>query len=350
MRGMVQSIKKRLIAVGVVLAVLGIGGIWWYATQYTKTPEYTIEMVQDAVNNHDKDKLYKYVDVDHILDTASDAMLDGIIEATIPAVGDTKDAISNLTKMFKQPVVMSLQTAVNNYVEQGTWISTGKENSPTAAVDADVIVEKLGLSAISFRKLDSMAVDKETGSAVAKVRIFQDETGEEFVLEVELIQKDDGVWQVYEITNFKEFVETMHKVRNQKVKDYLEQSAALMQQHDQTAAQIETALKETMANGSLGSNDTRKSLKDILDQQYLPEWQQRKADLEAMDVPEAAGTLHRLRLKICDARINYGTDYSKWMDDKKAATIRSADNNLKIARNLEKDAELLTKQVMAHVK
>ena len=40
----------------------------------------------------------------------------------------------------------------------------------------------------------------------------------------------------------------------------------------------------------------------------------------------------------------------EWMDDKKAATIRASDNSMKIAKTLEKDAELLTKQVNAHVK
>ena len=67
-------------------------------------------------------------------------------------------------------------------------------------------------------------------------------------------------------------------------------------------------------------------------------------------MPDAAGSLHRLRLKICDARIEAAANYAKWMDDKKAATIRASDNSMKIAKTLEKDAELLTKQVNAHVK
>lgn len=68
-----------------------------------------------------------------------------------------------------------------------------------------------------------------------------------------------------------------------------------------------------------------------------------------MSVPEAAGSLHRLRLKICDARIDAAANYARWMDDKKAATIRASDSSLRMAKTLEKEAELLTRQVNAHV-
>ena len=116
----IQSVKKRIIAFAVVAAVVAAAGCWWYVSYYTRTPEYSIKMVQEAVSQHDKEKLYKYVDVNHMLDTASDAMLDGLVQAMVPATGDTKEAVSSLTKMFKAPVIMSLQSAVDNYVAQGT--------------------------------------------------------------------------------------------------------------------------------------------------------------------------------------------------------------------------------------
>ena len=69
MNGFMQSIKKRLIALGVVLVLLAAAGGYWYVDIYTKTPEYTLKMVQEAVSDHNKEKLDKYVAVDHLLDT-----------------------------------------------------------------------------------------------------------------------------------------------------------------------------------------------------------------------------------------------------------------------------------------
>lgn len=350
MNGFMQSIKKRLIALGVVLVLLAAAGGYWYVDIYTKTPEYTLKMVQEAVSDHNKEKLDKYVAVDHLLDTASDDMLDGLIQAMVPATGDTREAVSNLSRMFKTPVVTSLRTAVMNYVEYGSWTNQkSDDNSINGLVDADMIVNRIGLPSIEFQKLDSMAVDKEEGTALAKVRVLQTDSNEEFVLDVELCQQEDGLWQVYEIVNFKDFIEKLQNIRQQQVKAYLEESSQLMAQHDAVIAESQQRITAILAGGTLGNDSIRGQVKKVSEEQ-VADWQSRKAELEAMEVPDAAGSLHRLRLKICDARIEAAANYAKWMDDKKAATIRASDNSMKIAKTLEKDAELLTKQVNAHVK
>ncbi len=350
MNGFMQSIKKRLIALGVVLVLLAAAGGYWYVDIYTKTPEYTLKMVQEAVSDHNKEKLDKYVAVDHLLDTASDDMLDGLIQAMVPATGDTREAVSNLSRMFKTPVVTSLRTAVMNYVEYGSWTNQkSDDNSVNGLVDADMIVNRIGLPSIEFQKLDSMAVDKEDGTALAKVRVLQTDSNEEFVLDVELCQQQDGLWQVYEIVNFKDFIEKLQNIRQQQVKTYLEESSQLMAQHDAVIAESQQKITAILAGSTLGNDSIRSQVKQVSEEQ-MADWQSRKTELEAMEVPDAAGSLHRLRLKICDAHIEAAANYAKWMDDKKAATIRASDNSMKIAKTLEKDAELLTKQVNAHVK
>lgn len=350
MNSFVQSIKRRIIALAVILIMVTAGVGWWYVNHYTKTPEYTIKMVQEAVEDHNKDKLYKYVDVDHMLDTASDAMLDGLVQASVPATGATKDAISSLTMMFKSSVMVSLQEAVGNYVEFGSWSNPGeKKDAMAAAVDANMVVYHLGLPSISFQKLESMVIEAENGTAVAKVRVHQADTGEDFVLDVELTQIEDGSWQIYEITNFSDFVEAMQVARQKLVRSYLDESDSLMKRHDHNIQAAEQQIGTAIREGSLGSNATREAIKNIVETQIIPDWEQRKSELEALKVPEAAGSLHRLRLKICEARISYNHNYLQWLDDKKATSIRAADNNLKTARTLEKDAELLSKQVYAHI-
>ncbi len=122
-----------------------------------------------------------------------------------------------------------------------------------------------------------------------------------------------------------------------------------MAQHDAVIAESQQRITAILAGGTLGNDSIRSQVKKVSEEQ-VADWQSRKAELEAMEVPDAAGSLHRLRLKICDSRIEAAANYAKWMDDKKAATIRASDNSMKIAKTLEKDAELLTKQVNAHVK
>ena len=96
---------------------------------------------------------------------------------------------------------------------------------------------------------------------------------------------------------------------------------------------------------ALGNDATRQALKELMENTILPDWQARKAELEAIDAPQAAQTLHRLRLHICDLRIDYAEGYAAWMTDKKAATIRDAETKLKQARTLEQEELFLTKRM-----
>ncbi|ORU00754.1 hypothetical protein D081_0736 [Anaerovibrio sp. JC8] len=349
MSSFARSVKYRLLAILAVVLVAAAGGAWWYATYYTNTPEYALKMIQECVENHDKDKIRKYIDFEHLLDTSSDALLEGLVDANIPAVGDAKDAVSSFTRMFKAPVSMSLQMAIDNYVEYGQWTKTGNSEG-AGGIDADMVVQKSGIGSTSFRGLDSMAVDGDNGTAVAKVRVFQEEANEEFILDMEFVKKDNGGWQLYEITNLKDFITMVNHSRRDHVKVYLEQSAAIMTKHDAKVMSLEQDASNILGSGSLGSDDTRKALKKLMLDGVVPEWQARKGELEDMNVPAAAGSLHRLRIKICDLHIDYAQGYAKWMDDKNASTIRTADASLKQAKTLEKEAELLTRQVNSHIK
>ncbi|WP_297967862.1 hypothetical protein [uncultured Anaerovibrio sp.] len=348
MSSFARSVRYRVFALLAVALAAAIGSVWFYTNYYIDTPEYTIKKIQECIDNHDKDKIKRYIDFEHLLDTGSESILEGLVDSSIPAVGEAKDAVSSFSRMFKAPVIMSLQMAIDNYVEYGQWTKRdGSDNFGT--IDADMVVKRSGLGSTSFRKLDSMAVDNDNGTAVAKVRVFQEEANAEFVLDMEFVKKEDGGWQLYEITNLKDYITMVNKSRRDHVKDYLDKSAAIMSAHNAKVKALEQEVSGVLGSGSLGNADTRQELKNIMLNKVAAEWQGQKAELEAMSVPVAAGTLHRLRIRICDLHIDYATGYAKWMEDKNASTIRNADASLKQARTLEKEAELLTKQVNSHV-
>ena len=53
----------------------------------------------------------------------------------------------------------------------------------------------------------------------------------------------------------------------------------------------------------------------------------------------------KIRLKICDCYIAYAKGYAHWMDDKQAATIREAENQLRQAKALEQEEKFLARRV-----
>ena len=58
------KMKLKIFIAALVVVLIGIGGSIAYFNFYVKTPEYTLNAVQEAVENHDIDEFNKYVDVE----------------------------------------------------------------------------------------------------------------------------------------------------------------------------------------------------------------------------------------------------------------------------------------------
>ena len=199
----------------------------------------------------------------------------------------------------------------------------------------------------TFQKIDYVGVDKDAGIATVGVRVFQQEAGEEFVLEVQMVRTEAGVWRVSEITNFHDFIVFVMKARREHLQEYVDATAAIVEQHDKTVRTADKKILDLLSAGSLGNTTTRQSIKDVMLNEIMPDWVQRKEELTEIDAPASAQSLHRLRLHICDLRIAYAKGYAAWMDDKQAVTIRDANEKLKEAKTLEHEAATLVQQMKA---
>ena len=240
----------------------------------------------------------------------------------------------------------SFKGLINQYVSTGQWGSDeSKAVDQGIPIDSDLVLEKSGLKEMSYRKIDYVAVDKEAGTAVAGVRVYQQEAADEFVLEIKFVQAANGVWRASEIVNFHDFIVFVMQARREHMQKYLDDTVPLKARHDKAVQAIEQRITDTLAGGTLGSQDTRSALKKIMQEEMVPEWTQYKNELSTVEVSDAAQTLQRLRLRICDLRIAYAEGYAAWMDDKKATTIREADKSLKQAKTLEQEAGVLAAQM-----
>lgn len=340
--------KIRLLLAAVILLFAVTAVSVWYFSYYTKTPDYSIRMIQSAVTKHDMAQFQKYVDLDHLLNTSCDALMDGLIDSERPLSEEARVAVSGFSKMFKAPLVMSFKGIINHYVESGEWTNdASKSVDQGIPIDSDVVLSKSGLKQTVFQKIDYVGVDKDAGIATVGVRVFQQEADEEFVLEVQFVRTDAGIWRASEITNFHEFVVFVMKARREHLAEYVDATAAIVAQHDKVVRAADKKLADVLRSGSLGNNSTRQALKDIMLNEIMADWSQRKEDLSAVDVPPSAQSLHRLRLHICDLRIAYAKGYAAWMDDKQAVTIRDANEKLKEAKTLEHEDAVLVQQMRA---
>ena len=336
--------KQRLAAACILLVLLVAGGYCFYVTHRAKTPEYALSQITASLEKHDADTFFHYVDVDGVLDASYEDFMSGALQSGQPVDGEAKAAVESFATVVKAPVLKSFHEAIQTYVATGAWPqATGEETE--ALLDPSVAMEKAGLTGVTIQGIDRVELHEEDATAVAMVRVRQEASDEDFVLRVVLAPAEDGHYRVTGIENYRDYVVMLAKARRAKVDAYLTATASIVAAHETVVREAETQRVEILSAGALGSDATRQALKDLMESTILPDWQARKAELEAVDVPEAAQALHRLRLRICDLTIGYAEGYAAWMTDKKAATIREAEQKLKQAKTLEQEERFLTKRI-----
>lgn len=350
---MVLSIRTKLkiFAAAILLVLIIIGGSLAYFNFYVKTPEYTLKAIQESIQNHDIDEFNKYVDIDNVVAGVTNNILDSIIASQENLPEEAKVAMNSLATMFKAPLIASLQEGLNNYVKTGSWQSGNTTaDSQGAMINSDMIIEQAGLSDLNFEGIDYINKNEENRTAEAGIKVTQSEINQPFIFKVSLEEQADGYWKVVSIDNFDEFIKALAEGRKEYIKDYLSQTAVIILDKEKALTENEANLNAALSLGALGNEQNRVDLKNTIETKILPQLQDLQTALQSMNVPKSAETLHNLRLKACESKIAYYENYAKWLDNKDIKTLREATDNLKKAKTMEHEADLLTKRIENQIK
>ncbi len=329
-----MSNRIKLALVGALTVVLiAIGGAYFYLHSEKSTPELALSKVNEAIVAHDLSAFNRLVDTEQLLSSSYDAFVEGLTESDQSMTPEAREAILNFTQMLRQPIINSLKSAIESYVETGSIenVAAADENSLAAAE----IMDRAGLRKLEFRSIDGVSSDLENlNLAIADVRFYQSETAEEFVFKVLLERDEDVDWHITRIENFREFTESTAKIRRAALDKYLEQTSEINLRHDQTIREAEQKYGAILSLGNLGQDQTRFDLKILLTDVVKKDWEVRKQELFSVEVPHAAEPLQNLRMRICDLSIESADEYARWMEDKKGATVKSAEEKNRQAQIL----------------
>lgn len=330
-----KRIKK---AAGIGLAVLAVavaGGGYYNFHVANDTPAYTIEKVSQSIEEHDIREFNHAVNLDSVLNSGYDGFVAGITSSEILKNNDAADTLKNFTNILRAPLILSLKTAIETYVETGNL--DPKENS--SVID---LLERTGLNDVEVRNVKNIEInDADRNEAFADVIIFQPELDREFPLHILLTRTNDNQWQVTGVQNFQEYVTQIAKARRMQLDDYLAEASEINAKHDTILREAEDKYGSILALGNLSNDKTRNDLKALIDDVMKKDWEQRKEELFKLHVPKDAEALHNLYMRICDTAIDAAQDYSKWLDDKNSMSIKSAEDKIHQVQSMMNDAGVL---------
>mgnify|MGYP006872999999 CR=1 FL=1 len=323
---------------GVIVLIAAIW-CWYHLVADTKTPEYALDIVEDSIKKHDKETFYQYVDLQGILETSYEGIIDGMTYSDRAMSPEMRDSVKSFTEMLRSPMLLSLQAAIDSYVETGDF-----HEEDNAGVSE--LLRRTGMDKSQFRGVGEVEINPQNADeAVADILLYHPDLEREYTLKFILKRGDSGQWKIIRVENFHDFITQINRVRRKKLDDYLEKSAEINIRHDKSAKTAEQKYKTAASAGSLAKEDTRLKLRDIMTDELKKDWELRKEELANLTVPKDAVTLQNLYLKICDLEISYAEGMALWMDDKRALTIKTAEEKHRQAQTLKSEEKIWVRKM-----
>ena len=335
--------KKIKTAAGVGFAALAIavaGGGYYYFHVHSDTPEYAIEKIEQALDEHDTKAFHRVVDVDSVLYSGYNGFVDSLTSNDGTMSVETRDAIKNFVQMFRAPMVLTMRSALDSYVATGKF--SEKNND-----DILEILEGMGFNDAEIRDVKNIQLnDADRNEAFADFIIFQPELAEEFPLRVVLTRGEDKQWKLTGVQNFQEYVQKINGARRLQLEEYISQAAEINSRHDVTLREAEKQYGSILSLGDIGLDKTRADVKNMVSNVLRKDWEERKRELFALRVPKEAAPLHNLYMQICDTATAAADDYIKWLDDRNSATMKSAEEKIRRVHMLLNEANALAKRMI----
>lgn len=196
---MVQLHKKRGIKfAAIVIVLVVISFIGWYFLYWIKTPGYSINLAREAIKNHDWQKTEEYIDVEGIYNKA----FDDLTNYDIDEMGeDSRDAVQAVRDPLKETVVSALTKQTKDYVENGRDEDQDALFKPNKAwKKAGITIPEIHTNAVNYYGVSK--TEKKDNTAIVTVKLVEQKWQKNFLVRLNMIQKEDGTWKIVSIHNF----------------------------------------------------------------------------------------------------------------------------------------------------
>ena len=272
--------KKKFIGIIIALIIIGLCSYFFY---YTKTPTYSLNLIKDSIQKHDVATFKKHVDLDSLISRGYDDLM-------AVSMNDLKDNslgagfAKGLIEMMKPTITNALKDGALRAVENGKWEDVPSNGqTDTSSVKSEEIADRAGIKSASFKGIEYTKKDGKT--AIVGIKINEPSLEKDYILDIKMRELDDGTWQIVEISNLKDYLTELDKVKKIALKKYVDQTNTITAKYNKDLAQIQSTYTQNSPE---------------FFNKYLENIQACRAELATISVPPAATELVNVRNKFYD--------------------------------------------------
>ena len=287
--------RETMLVVFVLVAVIGTAV--WYFGLYTRTAEYSLQQVQEALEKDDATKFQSYVNLPLLTSQAYDDLTVDLFAYDATLTPQTKILFEKFYVLVKPELTKGTSDAIVSRLKNGEWVlPQGVDilKGRQLGIDFERFLERSQMRNTSLVSLGNIVHNGTT--AIAEVEIVEDYTQTPFTLEVVMEERDDGRWQISYIKNYKEYLDTIAPLQNKDIATYIESTKEIVQAYNGELGELQRRFTRLMrtGNGELQTTQ-RENCAALLQDEVIPLLKRRQARLDEVNAPTGAAYLARLR-------------------------------------------------------
>ncbi len=186
---MTITVSKKFIAIFIALIIIIAGAYGYYHFVFTRTPEYSVNIIRTAVKNHDAETFNKHVDIDSIVND----WIDKEVEKDASVKNDP--LASALVPVTKNILAGSIKNAVTAAIAD-TQANSSKTDAATSSPIDNVTADKGDLS---LKDVSSVKNADDTAEITLVVENAAKKTSATIKLKASRLT--DGTWKIIALEN-----------------------------------------------------------------------------------------------------------------------------------------------------
>lgn len=318
--------RRQLSLVFFLLAAI-IGATVWYFFFYIRTPEYALEQIQTAIEEHDGEKFGHYVNAELLASRAYDDLTVDLFAYDSELTPKTRDMFEKFYIMIKPQLAEGLENAALTRVSSGGWsLPEGMDilKGRQLGIDFERFLERSQVRNTTLVKVRKV---EHTGhSATAEIEIKEDYTQTPFTLQLAMEQAEDGHWQVAYIKNYKAYLDKISPLQNKDIASYIDATKSIISSSNENFEVFQNHFKRLnhSKTGHL-SRQQKYNIAALIEDDIIPGLQERQAQLDAVEVPAGAQYLARQRQQSTETSIKAWQHYIKGLREDSPAEFATAE-------------------------
>lgn len=345
--------RERLFVLFFIIAI--IASFFLYIGVYTKTPDYAMKTVQEALKDNDSDTFGRYVDLISVTSKAYDDLTVDLFKYDTQLSDRERSLFENFYVLIRPQIAQGAADVIDYKIQKGIWtLPDGILQGRQLGVDFDLLLERSLIRHTTIVGTGKVEYT-DVGKVIVDLNVIEDYTNKPFTLQLEVenvngsgwsfggfefdlfehswkvgsvnLNLGTSEWRVVGIKNYREYLEMVAPILKQEIADYIDNTSEIVNRYNEAfrTQQNEFTYMQRTQNGVMNPQQ-RERIASYIENNVIPTLQNRQMELDEIAAPNGAIYLQKLRKESTTITVSAWSYYIKGLRENSAEAFDTAES------------------------